>query len=79
MSPRKHRRARAVLWLFLAALLSSVVLPIAQASAEPNWMVGPKPELPAELLAKAEKTLTLKTPKANSKPKRKCIALKRVL
>jgi hypothetical protein len=45
--------------LCLATIVSAIAIPIAQAGATSNWMVGPKSELPATVSAKVEKTLTL--------------------
>jgi hypothetical protein len=49
------------IWPCLIAILGAIALHASHASAAPNWMVPPKPGLPAELSAKAEKTLTLNT------------------
>ena len=60
MSSSKRGRVIA-LRLCLATFFSAIAIPIAQAGAAPNWMVPPKPNLPAGLSAKAEKTLALLT------------------
>jgi len=45
----------------MATIFGAMAMSTSLAGASPNWMVGPKPNLPAELSAKAEKTLTLST------------------
>jgi len=55
--------------------VSSSLLVTAKAEAAPAWTIGPKSELPAELSAKAEKTLALSTKIAGVKVEFSCTGI----